>query len=160
VAEASAMRGAMVAVISQDLTRLRSFRALLESAALPVVAAVLPESGGLEGLRAYLARHAASVVLYDLVPDADAVPGDDAAARRFFHRVQTHEPARRFVVLARSPHAVLAGAGPTNLAAVLAADSASATVLVAVRRAVAQQRRVAGRASAPRPALPRHTVGA
>jgi hypothetical protein len=132
-----------VAVVAQDPGRLRRLWRLLVAAELPVVAAVMPESGGLGGMRAFLARHKAGVVVYDVVPGADGLPGD-AAAVRFFHQVQAHEPRRRFVVLARTPLAMLAGAGPSNIAAVLAADPSSAEILAAVRRACAGPSRRAG----------------
>jgi hypothetical protein len=124
-----------VAVVAQDPGRLRQLWRLLEAAEVPAVAAVMPESGGPGGMRAFLARHDVGVVLYDLAPGRVSLPDDTAAAVRFFRQVQHDEPGRRFVVLSPAPPGVLAGAGPSNRTAVLPADPAPDEILAAVRRA-------------------------
>jgi hypothetical protein len=63
------MIDATTAVAAPDPGRLRQLQRLL-AAHLPVAAVVMPESGGLGGMRAFLARSERGVARYDLVPGA------------------------------------------------------------------------------------------
>jgi hypothetical protein len=139
------MVATIAAVVAQDLGRLRRLRQLLETAALPVVGVILPESGGLAGMHAFLVRHAVVVVLYDLVVGADALPSHETAALDYFHQVQMHEPGRHFVVLTRRPHAVLARADRSTLVTVLASDPPAVVMLAAMHQAQASAQRPVSR---------------